>query len=208
MYGHDAAHTFRSNRGGASISGTGVWLRWIFSIGAPVTAGISIGANNTIFVGSTNSRFYAIHAPIGTTSSAPTVRWTAQTGDAISGATAAVSADHMVYVGAFNTFLYALDVRDGTLRWQYNVSGSPKSPAVAEDGTVLWSTGFDGMLALNGTNGALKWRNSSMVYSTGLALGPDDTIYEMGYGALIARNRSGLQKYSGRCIVARVAVVI
>ena len=94
--------------------------------------------------------------------------------------TPVIDKNGIVYIGVANPvhgILYAV-YPNGTIKWKYRCSGIWESPAIAEDGTVYF-TSFDGKLYALDSEGNLKWK-----YDTGLfccyeapCIGPDGTIY-------------------------------
>src|ERR1700730_176048 len=73
-----------------------------------------------IYVGANNSNFYAI-APDGQ------MRWMFEAQREVAGiwSSAAISSDgQTLYFGANKGGIYALNSRDGSLRWQYDIVGS------------------------------------------------------------------------------------
>jgi outer membrane protein assembly factor BamB len=88
------------------------------AIGSAASA--TIGPDGTIYVGANNSNFYAI-APDGS------MKWLYEAQRELAGiwTTAALSADASVlYFGANKGGVYALNTRDGSLKWQFLVYGS------------------------------------------------------------------------------------
>ena len=137
-------------------SGTQGSIKWTFNFGdhlgptplvtTPVTAppnrgqdGIgsgasaTIGPDGTIYVGANNSNFYAID-PSGQQ------KWLFEAERELAGiwTTAALSADgSTLYFGANKGGMYALNTRDGSLKWQFNIFGSIySSPALDAAGTL------------------------------------------------------------------------
>lgn len=102
------------------------------------------------------------------------VRWSFQT-EATVGSSPAVAADGTIYVGSYDTYLYALKP-DGSLLWKYKTGDHViSSPAIGADGTVY--VGADGLYALH-PDGTLQWRvNTGGPVASSPAIGHDGTIY-------------------------------
>jgi outer membrane protein assembly factor BamB len=117
------------------------------------------------------------------------VKWRYKTGDLI-WAAPALGGGGVVYVGSDDDNLYAFDLADGKLRWQFRAgpcriaTGSGPEAArcdvdgvtVGADGTVYFNA--DGLYALS-PDGTLKWKfQAAPVHCAGApALGADGTIY-------------------------------
>jgi outer membrane protein assembly factor BamB len=157
---------------GSSTQGT---VKWAFDFGqhlgstalvaTPVTGGgnrgqdaigsaasVTLGPDGTVYVGANNSNFYAID-PAGQQ------KWLYEAERELAGiwTTAALSADSStLYFGANKGGMYALNSRDGTLKWKYPVYGSIySSPALDSRGTLYTGTTSGQVLALDSSNGAL-----------------------------------------------------
>ena len=118
-----------------------------------------------------------------------TIRWRRATGDLV-WSSPALGPGGVVYAGSDDDHLYALDVRDGTVRWQFTagpcrnaVGVGPEAArcdvdgvTVAPDGTL--SASADGLYALR-PDGTLKWKFSpgTTHCASTPAVGPDGLIY-------------------------------
>jgi outer membrane protein assembly factor BamB len=104
-------------------------------------------ANDTVYVGSWDSYFYALDAASGKP------RWRFKTGEdaAINNQvgiqSSAVVAQGVVYFGCRDSNLYALDAASGAKRWSYPTKGSwvISSPSV-RDGVVYFATSDSSLL--------------------------------------------------------------
>lgn len=69
----------------------------------------------------------------------------------------ALTEDGTMYLGADNGILYALDARDGSLKWGFE-TGSPirSSPAVSDTGVVYFGADDGKLYAVNGSAGLAK----------------------------------------------------
>jgi outer membrane protein assembly factor BamB len=91
------------------------------------------------------------------------VLWTFKAEDAFEGAVAV--AGGVVFAGAMDEHLYALDLAKGTLRWKYK-GGPFKAPMSVRDGLV-YAGDLDGMLhCVDAARGSKRWS-----YETGAELG-------------------------------------
>lgn len=97
----------------------------------------AIGADGTIYIGSSNGIFYALN-PDGS------LKWNYVTGSIFS--SPAIGADGIVYIGGDNGKVYAFNP-DGSLKWEYDTEENMyfSSPAIGADGTVYIGR-FDGNL--------------------------------------------------------------
>jgi outer membrane protein assembly factor BamB/PKD repeat protein len=138
---------------------------WKAQVGTKITASPVIGADGTIYIGSTNG-VSAIRSKPGPTGSGEVaeILWTFPTG--IVDQTPALGSDGTVYFGAKSGQLktiYAV-ARDGTLRWKYGpfplYSSYGGFPIVGDDGVVY--VGFGNGVYAFSPDGVLLWN-----YQTG-----------------------------------------
>jgi len=105
-------------------------------------------------------------------------------------------APHIIYVGSFDTYLYALNP-DGTLKWKFGTGDWVlSSPAIAPDGTIYVGSEDYYLYALN-PDGTLKWKFGTGDYiDSSPAIAPDGTIYVGSYDYyLYALNPDGTLKW-------------
>jgi polyvinyl alcohol dehydrogenase (cytochrome) len=147
---------------------------WFFNAGDTVTATPAV-VDGTVYVGDWSGTFYALDFDTGEP------RWTFQArvhprvyaGQIVSSAAVAdVAGERTVYFGAGNT-LYALQARDGELRWQHRL-GPPgddddareiESSPVVVDGLVIVGSDVHnaddgtpaGVFALDAASGEVRW---------------------------------------------------
>ena len=118
------------------------------AIGSAASA--TIGPDGTIYIGANNSNFYAID-PTGQQ------KWLYEAERELAGiwTTAALSPDASVlYFGANKGGMYALNTRDGSLKWQFPVYGSIySSPALDAQGTLYTGSSVEHVYAINSANG-------------------------------------------------------
>jgi outer membrane protein assembly factor BamB len=178
-------------------SGTQGSVKWSFDFGqhlgptplvsTPVTNGgnrgqdalgsaasATIGPDGTIFIGANNSNMYAL-APDGS------MKWLFEAERELAGiwTTAALSADaSTLYFGANKGGMYALNTRDGSLKWKFPVFGSIySSPALDAQGTLYTGSSIEHVYALDSASGALvaDYDAGAAVWSAP-SIRPDSTL--------------------------------
>lgn len=156
---------------------------WSYTTGNAVFSSPAIGADGTIYVGSTDGKLYALN-PDGTKKwdFGPTATYPGFT------ASPTIGPDGCIYARRKDDYLYVLRP-DGTLKWSYPVTYDAwSSPAIAKDGTV-YIAGYTKMYALD-QYGVRKWEFDTLntIYSSP-AIGVDGTVYFGGMnGKLYALN--------------------
>jgi outer membrane protein assembly factor BamB len=134
----------------------------------------TIAADGTIYLGANNSNFYAI-TPEGR------LKWLYETEREVAGiwSTAALSADEStLFFGANRGGIYALDSRNGSLRWQFAMPGSVySSPTLDSRGTLYTGSTIRLVLALNSATGApiFEYQAEAPVW-TAPAIRPDGSL--------------------------------
>ena len=180
-----------------SGNGTQGSIKWAFDFGqhlgptplvsAPVTAGpnrgqdaigsaasVTIGPDGTIYVGANNSNFYAIDAN-------GQQKWLYEAERELAGiwTTAALSPDASVLFFAANKGgLYALNTRDGALKWQFPIFASVyASPALDSRGTLYVAATVGHVFAVNSTSGEMvaDYNNTQAIW-TAPSIRPDSTL--------------------------------
>ncbi len=86
----------------------------------------------------------------------PQLLWTFQAGDMIE-STAAV-ADGIVYVGALDGVLYAIDAQIGEKRWTYQTNSSIKASPAIHDGVIYFGDGDGVFHAVDINAQKMKWQ--------------------------------------------------
>jgi len=163
---------------------------WTFLTGSDIAwSSPAIADDGTIYIGSTDSIFYAIN-PDGT------AKWSYPTGDKIKGSPA-VADDGTIYIGSSDNKLYAINP-DGTLKWSYTTGNDIySSPAIGNDGTIYVGS-WDSLLYAINPDSTLKWSYSTggIISTSSPAVGLDGTIYvgSSDYN-LYAINPDGTQKW-------------
>ncbi len=149
----------------AQTPGTKIWE---FGTGGAVTSSPAIGIDKTIYVGSEDSKLYAVN-PDGTK------KWEFATGGGIQ-SSPAIGKEGVVYVGSSDCKLYAINP-NGTKKWEFltgNIIYS--SPSISADGTIYISS-YDGKLYAINPNGTKKWEFFTGGYYSSPAIGTYGTIY-------------------------------
>ncbi|MBI2472062.1 MAG: Ig-like domain-containing protein [Planctomycetes bacterium] len=121
------------------------------------------------------------------------LQWVYQVGSSTS--TPAIGTDSTIYVGSYDSNLYAINP-NGTLKWKYKTGDTiESSPAVGTDGVIYVGSNDNKVYAVN-PDGTLKWS-----YSTGgdvvssPAVGTNSTVYVGSYdGKLYAITKDGALK--------------
>ncbi len=164
-------------------------LEWSYTTGGAVyLSSPAIGADGTVYIGSTDGSLYALYpTPSGTVGA---LKWSFTTGGAVD-ASPAIGADGTVYIGSNNDNVYAISP-SGALTWSYPTLGAvDASPAIGADGTVYIGSTDGSLYALyptpSGTFGALKWScPTGGPVNASPAIGMDGTVYVQSSGAIYA----------------------
>jgi outer membrane protein assembly factor BamB len=195
MFRHNLQHTGLSPYDTSANPGK---LKWSFTTEGYVDSSPAIGSDGTIYVGSTDSKFYAIN-PDGTQ------KWNfSSKSDSTSYnflPSPAIGSDGTIYEGCTNGKLYAFNP-DGTQKWNSSIgSGTLSSPAIGSDSTIYIGSDFFpeyGKLYAVNPDGSQKWNftTGNHVHSSP-AVGPDGTIYVgSSDNRLYAINTNGTQKWN------------
>ena len=164
-----------NNRTGQSSYSGPQTSNTIWSYNTTGTIGFSspvIGSDGTIYIGATDSKFYAIN-------SNGTLKWTYTAGSSIQGS-AAIGADGTIYFGCRDGKLYAI-MDNGTsavLKWTYTTGSQiyRVSPLIGPDGTIYIGSSDGNLYAIN-PDGTLKWTYTTGGTVCSPAIGTDGTIY-------------------------------
>jgi len=137
--------------------------KWSFAYGSKP----AIGADGTIYL-SCDSDFAALSAD-------GSLKWRI---DIPSNSVPAIDRDGIVYFGAYDGKVYAINSGDGSQKWSFATGALVQSsPAIGADGTVFIGSYDNNIYALN-PDGSMKWsfNTGDGVYSSP-AIGADGTIY-------------------------------
>jgi outer membrane protein assembly factor BamB/PKD repeat protein len=185
FYGAPGTYTRQSPLKGAQSS----HIRWLYRTGNYIFGTPVIGPLGTIYVGSADSKLYAL-TDNGT--STPTIKWRFTAGDAIT-SSPVVGADGTVYVGCNDHVFYALEdigTSAAKIKWSFTTGDAVKSsPTLGPDGTVYIASNDYTVYALvdNGTDTPdVKWSyTTGSAIDSSPALGPDGTVYVGSYDRLL-----------------------
>lgn len=126
---------------------------WSLAV-APMASSPAIGADGTIYVGTTTGKLVAVAADGSTT------KWSAITNDTL-GSSPAIAADGTIYIGSSDRKLYAF-APDSAVAWSFETGGAiVGSPVVGGDETIYVGSN-DGKLYALSPEGKLRW-----TYATG-----------------------------------------
>jgi large repetitive protein len=176
-------------------------VRWTAQTGPVIKSSPALGDDGTVYVPSMDGKLYAVSPPRDPSSSTGLVDWTFRFADYPgngppvtasappagadgigSGASPMVGPDGMIYIGANNSNLYALD-HEGHLVWMFEaqreVAGIWTTPALSPDGSTLYfGANKGGIYALNRATGDLIWEFPivSSVYSS-VAVDANGAVY-------------------------------
>ena len=116
---------------------------------APISSSPAIGADGTIYIGTTDGKLVALAAD-GSSS-----KWTATTNDTL-GSSPAIASDGTIYIGSSDRKLYAF-TREGSSKWVFETGGAILgSPVVGGDETIYVGSS-DGKLYAVAPDGKLRW---------------------------------------------------
>jgi formate hydrogenlyase subunit 3/multisubunit Na+/H+ antiporter MnhD subunit len=137
-------------------------------------ASVMIGPDGTLYVGANNSNMYAV-APDGN------MKWLYEAERELAGiwTTAALSADSsVVYFGANKGGVYALNARDGSLKWQFRLFGSVYSSLALDAAATLYTgSTAEHVYAINSANGeAIADFDAGAAVWTAPSIRPDGTV--------------------------------
>ncbi len=166
MLGHDERHTGQSNYRGSQNNN----VKWRYGVSTYEGVQPAVASDGTIYVGSSDSKFYAIN-PDGQ------LKWTYATGGGI-GSSPAIDSEGTIYFGSNDGKFYALNP-SGALKWSYAGGFGSSSPTIAPDGSIYVGCSYDYSLYVFDKNGNLKWKNGRGPYSngSGVAIGTNGNIY-------------------------------
>jgi len=191
MQSYDNRHTGRSPYSTQDNLGTEKW-RFISDdpkTGGPITGGIVIAEDGTLYFGNTHADLYALNHD-------GTFKWKYHTGGPIR-STPAIADDGTIYIGCWDSKLYAFSP-DGSLKWKFSAGdGIDGAPAIAKDGTIYITTLGSGLYAVN-PNGTMKWHYNHGESYSNPAIGDEGTIYYGDYfhAIIYAINPDGTEKWN------------
>ena len=166
MFRQNVRHTGWTNKNVFGVQKNPV-AKWSFATVGGVSSSSAIGPDGTIYVGSWDSKLYAI------TNGA--MKWSFTTGDGIQ-SSPAIGSDGTIYVGSRDNKLYA--ITNGVEKWSFSAGDNiDSSPAIGSDGAIYVGSDDNKLYAI--TNGAMKWSftTGGKIFSSSPAIGSDGTIY-------------------------------
>ena len=150
-------------------------LKWQFETDGPVTAGVTIGADDRVYVACEDGKLYTLDAN-------GVLLWSYDANTPLL-SSPTVGLDGSVYVGGLDKKLYAIAI-DGSLRWTHVTDGFVySSPAVSDEGNV-YACSEDGTVYALGADGSELWEfetagvgSASGAIFASPAIGTDGDVY-------------------------------
>ena len=150
-------------------------LKWQFETSGPVTAGVTIGADNRVHIACEDGRLYTLD-------SEGALLWSYDANTPLL-SSPTVGHDGSVYVGGLDKKLYAIAI-NGSLRWTHMTDGFVySSPAISDDGEV-YACSEDGTIYALGADGSELWEfetagvgSASGAIFASPAIGTDGDVY-------------------------------
>jgi outer membrane protein assembly factor BamB len=135
----------------------------------------STSLTTTLFVGSSNNRFYAIDAFTGS------LKWMYQGTNWFSMSSPTYH-NGVVYAGCIDGSLYAFDATSGSVRWTFPTGGAIESSPAISDGVVYFGSVDNTVYGVDAANGSLRWSfqtganasSSPTIWNGMVYLGSDD----------------------------------
>jgi outer membrane protein assembly factor BamB len=199
MFHLNPRHTGQSPYSTAGDTGV---MKWKFTTGYIVESSPAVDADGTIYVGSLDSKLYAVN-PDGSQ------KWSFKTGNGVP-SSPAVGAGGTIYVGSGDGYLYAVNP-NGSQKWKFNTGKEVlSSPAVGADGTIYVGSYDDNLYAVN-PDGSQKWKfTTGDTLESSPAVDAHGTVYVgSDDGNLYAINPDGSQKWkftTGQAVASSPAV--
>ena len=156
-----------------------VYKKWEFSTSGKLSKP-AINKDGTIYVGSGDSKLYAINYD-------GSKKWSYKTNGAVR-STPAISNDGIIYFGSDDKHLRAINP-DGSLKWRFEPDGNihqtsgqvQTTPVIGSDGTIYFGAPYSedgrGMFYAINKNGKIKWSLEVYALPTSATLGSDGTLY-------------------------------
>ena len=104
---------------------------WEFETGDDVSSSPAVGADGTVYVGSDDTKVYALDGKTGAK------KWEFETESAVT-SSPALGADGTVYVGSYDNKVYALDGKTGGKKWAFETGRYVFSSPVLGLGGILY----------------------------------------------------------------------
>jgi outer membrane protein assembly factor BamB len=172
-------------------------VKWQYRTKGTIIGGPAIDRDETIYIGSMDSYFYAVN-PNGS------LKWKFKTDDCIKGPPS-IGTDGTIYIGSYDGYLYAL-FPDGSLKWKCRIGyGTETNPSIGPDGAIF--VGGEELYAVN-PDGTLRWifelQSNEIIFQSSPAISADGIIYvgtnidETSGGDIIAVNPDGTLRWRHR----------
>ena len=88
---------------------------------------------------------------------------------------------------------------DGSEKWQlYNLRDPISAPVIGDDGTIYYSSAVNGVLAVDGETGQLKWQFVDANSLNPVAIGSDGVVYATSSNGVYAMSRQGVLLWERR----------
>lgn len=149
--------------------------KWRFLTTGAIQSSPAVGPDGTIYIGSLDKNIYALK-------SSGALMWSYNIGDFIFSSPALNSDGTVIFIGASDNNIYAINASSGTLKWKVGTAGKIiSSPVMGYDGIedVIYVGSLDHhVYALAAGNGNVKWtfETNTEVYGSP-AVGADGKIY-------------------------------
>lgn len=123
--------------------------KWSTSLGSTTYGSPIIGNDGTIYIGTSNGIFYAIHGATGV------IKYSFECGGGIY-STALIASNNYVYVTSADSYIYALDVTLST-KWAYKTSSSIYASPIIDASYNVYVGSYGGTFYCVNNDGSLKW---------------------------------------------------
>ncbi len=104
-----------------------------------------------VYIGTGSGKLYAFESEYGR------LLWETQLGGAVTSRPLVVQHLGMLYVGAADGAIHALDLKTGKRHWLYKTKGIPYRPPVYADGAVFFTNHRDQLFSLAAKTGRWRW---------------------------------------------------
>jgi outer membrane protein assembly factor BamB len=151
-------------------------VKWQFEIDGAISASVTIGPNDTVYVPCEDGNLYALDAN-------GMLLWSYEANSPLI-SSPTIGPDGTVYVGSKGGKLYAIDI-EGNLRWTHSTDGFIySSPAVSADNNNIYVCSQDGKLYALAQDGSELWSFETAGFGVidgaifaSPAIGADGTVY-------------------------------
>jgi len=183
-----------------AVDGTTGVIKWTYPVSGSIYGSPAIGNDGTVYVGElfdsiSSGLLIALHSD-------GTVKWLAESAGVSS--SPAIGLNGLIYFGADDGGVYALNASDGTVAFSFMTGGPVQAaPAIAPEGTVFVLAGDGEVYSLTSAL-AMNWSyatDSVVTYApqfvSSPAIGPDGAIYVgTTTGKLLSISKVGILNWS------------